>query len=315
MGQRAVEASLPRRDPSDDDRPARRRAEVVYLGGRFLEPAESPAVSLFDRGYLFGDTVFETLRAYGGVPFRLARHLQRLEYSARALGITLPAASEELDALVRAAMARSRLLDAYIRVTVSRGEGPGGISPAGCDRPVLSIVVRPLEPYPAEAYARGIRSEVVATRRIPASCIDPAAKCGNYLPSILARRELDRAGMIEGVQLAVDGQVVSGTVSNLFLVEGGRLRTPHLASGCLPGITRSAVLELAAGVGVVPSEERVDVPDLHRADEVFFTNSLMECLPVAQIGEHRLGEAPGPWTRELHAALRALVTREVSSTT
>jgi branched-chain amino acid aminotransferase len=290
-----------------------RSGGVVYLDGRFLADGETPQVSLFDRAYLFGDSVFETLRAYRGMAFREEQHLQRLGYSARALGIDLPVAGAELRGLIRAAMGKSGLQDAYVRVTVSRGEGGGTISPAGCDKPVLSIIVRPRKPYPAEAYARGIPSAVVETRRVPPACIDSRAKCGNYLPSILARRELDRQGMIEGVQLAVDGHVVCGTVSNLFLVDGARLRTPDLASGCLPGITRAAVLELAPSLGLEPREERLTVADLSRADEMFFTNSLMECLPVARIGEHAFGEAPGPRTRAIHGALTLLIDREVEA--
>lgn len=287
--------------------------QVVYLGDRFLEPGEEPRVSLFDRGYLLGDSVFETLRAYKGVPFRLDQHLHRLQYSARVLGIVLPLGLGELRSLVLEAVRRAELDDAYVRVTVSRGEGPPGVSPSQCGQPLLSVIARPLQPYPAEAYARGIRSAVVRARRIPDVCIDSRAKCGNYLPSILGRRELDEQGMIEGVQLAVEGHVCGGTVSNLFVIEGRRLRTPDLASGCLPGITRAVLLELAPGLGLQPVEERLQVEDLTRADEMFFASTLMECLPVASLGEHTFGAVPGPHTLALHGALRSLIERETAA--
>ncbi len=283
---------------------------VVYLNGRFLAAGEPATVSLFDRGYLFGDSVFETLRGYRGSPFRLEEHLRRLEYSAGAVGIPLPASRAELAAVTREALARSGLDEAYIRITVSRGEGGGGIATAGCDRPVLSVVVKRLTPYPPEAYARGIRSAVVGTRKVPAACLDPAIKSGNYLPNIMARRELERLGMIEGVQLSVDGAVVSGTVSSLFVIRGDRLRTPSLASGCRPGVTRAAVLEVASRAGLRPCEDSLRVADLHDADEIFFANTLMECLPVAELDGRPLEPAPGPKTRAVHAALRELIERE-----
>ena len=194
----------------------------------------------------------------------------------------------------------------------SRGEGPGGIGSAGYDAPVLSILVRPLHPYPAEAYRSGIRSMVVRTRKVPCICLDPTIKCGNYLPNILARRELEAQGMIEGVQLTVEGQVTSGTVSNVFLVKDARLCTPDVASGILSGITRAALIEVAAQVGLEVVEQRIEVADLYQTDELFFANTLMECLPVAEIDGRKLAPAPGVSTQALHAAFRELVDREVS---
>lgn len=287
-------------------------ATTIYLGEAFLDCPEAARVSIFDRGYLLGDSVFETLRAYRGAAFRLEPHLDRLEHSAQVVGIVLPKPRSELRNLVHEALSRSGLEDAYLRVTVSRGEGPGGIGSAGYDAPVLSILVRPLHPYPAEAYRSGIRSMVVRTRKVPGVCLDPTIKCGNYLPNILARRELEAQGMIEGVQLTVEGQVTSGTVSNVFLVKGARLCTPDVASGFLPGITRAALIEVAAQAGLEVVEQRIEVADLYQTDELFFANTLMECLPVAEIDGRKLTPAPGVSTQALHAAFRELVDREVS---
>jgi branched-chain amino acid aminotransferase len=285
---------------------------IICLDGTFCEPGDAK-VSLFDRGYLLGDSIFETLRVYGGAPFRLDRHLDRLEYAARVTGIGVPIGREVIVELVDEAIRRGGQGAASIRITVSRGEGPQGISPQGCDHPVLSIVVRELAGYPESAYRTGIRTKIVSARRVPAACLDPAIKCGNYLPGILARRELDADGMIEGVQLGVDGQIVCGTVSNVFLVAGRRLRTPDPTSGCLPGITRAAVLEIAASVGLEPVEERIEPFDLDAADEMFFANSIMECLPVAKCQLHCFGAVPGPATLAVHAALRALIARETGA--
>ncbi|MCE9545402.1 MAG: aminotransferase class IV, partial [Planctomycetia bacterium] len=247
---------------------------IVYIDGRFTTASEAK-VSLLDRAYLFGDSVFDTLRTYQGVPFRLGQHLDRLMHSARVLGIPLHQNCAELAELTQETVRRSGLDEAYVRITLSRGEGGRGLSPVGCDQPVLSIIARPLSPYPAEAYRDGIRSMTVNTRRVPAACLDPSIKCGNYLPSIMARRELDVVGMIEGVQLGVNGTVVCGTVSNLFIVRDGELRTPDVASGCLPGVTRAAILELAAEIGLKCIETTLRPADLAAADEMFFCNTLM----------------------------------------
>jgi len=282
---------------------------LAYLDGEFRD-ANTARVSLFDRAYLYGDSIFETLRSYDGVPFRLAGHLDRLEHASRLTGIALTENREELTALVHETLARSGHREATIRVTVSRGEAAHGIGTAGCDAPVLSIIVRHLVGYGEQAYRRGVRSKVVGVRSVPAACLDPAMKCGNYLPNIMARRELEVDGMIEGVRLGVDGQVVGGTVSNVFLVDGDRLRTPHLASGCLPGITRAAVLEIAAGAGLKTEEDRVEPAELARADEMFFTNTIMECLPVARIDDHGFSDVPGPATAAIQQRFEELVRQE-----
>jgi branched-chain amino acid aminotransferase len=167
--------------------------------------------------------------------------------------------------------------------------------------------------YPADAYENGIQSKVVEPRRVPAACLDPTIKCGNYLPNILARRELERHGMLEGVQRAVEGHVVGGAVSNVFLIQGRRLRTPDRGSGILPGITRAALIEVAGEAGLDVSEERLQVDDLYSADEMFFANTLMECLPVAAIDGRAFAPAPGELTRALHRAFHELLGREAAS--
>jgi branched-chain amino acid aminotransferase len=277
-------------------------APLVYLGDRFLASPDEAKVSLFDRGYLFGDSIFETLRAYTGRVFALDAHLDRLEHASAATGIRLPRDRAALAALVGEAVVRSGLSNAYVRITVSRGEGGHGLGTVGCDAPVLSIVVRDLTTYKPAAYELGIDTKVVRTRKVPASCIDPDTKTGNYLPSVLARRELEVDGMIEGIQLSVDGQVVSGTISNLFLVCGDRLRTPDEASGCRRGVTRGVLLDLARAMDVGTDVTPITVDDLGRADEAFFANTLMECLPIRRID---------PYDRALRSAAAASITRRL----
>lgn len=280
-----------------------------YVNGEYFASPEEAKVSLFDRGYLLGDSIFATLRTYGGSVFRLDDHLRTFAHGADVLGMTPPRV-EDVRTIVRECVARSGLAEAYLRITMSRGEGPPGLGIAGYDHPVLSVIVRPLHRYPAVAYAEGIASTIVRTRKVPAACLDPSLKTGNYLSAIQARRELARSGMIEGIQLAIEGHVVSGTISNVFAISGNVLRTPDVESGCRPGITRAVVLELASSVGLIAREETLDVEDLLHADEVFFTNTVMECLSVASIDGVVLPKAPGRQGLAIRAAFEALVERE-----
>lgn len=275
---------------------------VVFLRDRFVVPEEAK-VSLFDRGYLYGDAVFETLRSYGGRTFRLFAHLERLEAAARRLGIAPP---RDVDAIVRQALDRFGDGDASVRITLSRGEGAPGITIRGDERPTFSVVVRTFAPRPPDAP--GIASGFATTRKIPRQCLPSELKTANYLSSVLARRELDARGMSEGAQLSIDDRVVSGTASNVFFVDAhGVLVTPDAASGCREGVTREALLELAGGnIETRP----VAAHELATAREIFFCNSLVECLPVASFEGRAFAAAPGPITRRLHSALRARISAE-----
>lgn len=280
-----------------------------YVNGEYFASQKEAKVSLFDRGYLFGDSIFATLRTYGGSVFRLDEQLRAFARGAQVLEMAAPS-EEQVRGIVRECIARSGLVEAYLRITMSRGEGPPGLEIEGCDNPIFSVIVRALQRYPAVAYAQGIASAVISTRRVPAACLDPSLKTGNYLSVVQARRELSRNGMIEGVQLAIDGKVVSGTISNIFAVRGNELRTPSVESGCRPGVTRAVVLELASSVGLIACEEPLELQDLLQADEVFFTNTIMECLPVASIDGVVLPKAPGRHSQAIRAAFDALVARE-----
>ncbi len=284
-------------------------AGLVWMDGAFMAPEEA-RVPLLDRGYLLGDSVFATARAYGGRIFRLPAHVAGLEAAAAGLGMALDPAGEALGACVGETLARSGLGEAAVRLTLSRGVGPGGLATAACTAPRLSIWVRPFADSRLAAGEAGIISATVATRRIPPECLDPAWKTGAYLPNILARRELESRDMAEGVMLNLAGAPVSGTVSNLFLVHEGRLLTPSVESGCRPGIVRAAVLDLAGQSGLQTQACALDQGLLAAASEVFFTNSLMEILPVAQLDGRALAGRHGPVTSALMEAFSALVTAE-----
>jgi branched-chain amino acid aminotransferase len=284
---------------------------IVYLNGDFV-PGEEAKVSLFDHGYLFGDSIFETLRSYDGTLFRLDAHLDRLLDSARYMKMTLPASRTELGDLCYQTLARSGLSEAYLRVTVSRGVSERGIDPERCPRPTLSIVAKEPPAYPAEGYVAGIPTVIVGVRKVADEALSGRVKGGNFQNHILAKLELNQHGVIEGFLLNPQGFVVEGTVSNVFLVKNGAVRTPSGACGCLEGITRNAIMEIAGRQLGVPVEAGfLTRYDLYTADECFLTNTLMEVLPVNRVDGRPIGDGrPGPVTLKLAALYKRLVGAE-----
>ena len=283
---------------------------AVYFDGRFVGPNEDEArVPVIDPGYLLGEGVFATMHGYDGVCFRAERHLQILARGAALFGMTLPAGIERILAIADEAASRTRVRDAYVRVTVTRS--------ADDTRPRLSVISRPLDVPSADDYARGVASTIVAPRRIPPACLDGTIKMTSYGPQVLARREAASKGVGagEGIVLAIDGSLACGTMANLFVVRGDALLTPSLESGCRAGVTREAVLELAARVGLTAREERLDPAALFDADEAFFTSSRVECLPIASVDGRAIGSGAHPRTTEIRAALRAVVTDECTRAT
>lgn len=247
-------------------------------------------VSLFDRGYLLGEGAFATMRAYRGRCFRGDRHLAQLARAAEAFGLSLPR-----DAAARAdeAAARVGAEDARVRVTVSEG--------------AFSIIAEPLAAPSEHDYAHGVEVVTVRARRVPPACFDGAIKSLSYAPSMLAQREARARGAAEGIQLTVDGALACGSVSNLFVVRGDELATPSLDSGCRPGVTREAVLELAARLGLRAAERRIAADEPF--DEAFLTSSRVEVLPIASFDAKPLAVKHA---RALRTAFRDLVARETA---
>jgi branched-chain amino acid aminotransferase len=254
---------------------------VVFLGDRFLGADEPALVPLADRGYLHGDSVFATLRALDGRPCAAERHLRRLFAAARCFGVAMPMGEARLTEVMTEAASRVGVPDVTLRVTASRGVGRWGLDTSGSFATTLSVVARPTTAPSEEARTRGVATKILSTRRVPAACLPPSHKTGNYLVSIAARRELE--GLVEGVQLSVDGRVSSGTISNLFLVRDGALITPDESADCRLGVTREMILELAPSLGLRAVEADVRVEDLATADEIFFASSVMLCLPVRRV--------------------------------
>ncbi len=284
---------------------------LVYVNGVFL-PREEAKISVFDHGYLYGDGIYETLRCYRGTIFLLDRHLARLERSAAAIGLSLPLSLDAIGATLKETVAKNDLADAYVRMQISRGPGEIGLDPALCPAPTMVIVAKQFKEYPAALFVQGVSVSVVSTRRNHPLSLDPAVKSTNFLNNIQAKRESIARGTYEGIMLNWEGYVAEGTISNIFTVAKGVLRTPGADAGILEGVTRDLVLSLARRAGIPCEEPRLLPADLGRADECFLTNTTMEIMPVTTIDGQTVGTgAPGPVTRTLMQAYREEVLRHV----
>lgn len=283
---------------------------LIHLNGRLVPEGEA-VVSVFDRGFLFGDGVFESMRAYHGRVFRLPRHLDRLARSAAIIGMEgLPAAAS-LEAAVVELLRSNRLEDARLRLTLTRGAGRPGDYVGAEGPPTLVISAAPFAGLAAAVVDSGVAVTVAARRAIPAECLDPAIKTTSRIASVLARREASRKGAFETLLLDAGGHLTEGTSSNLFVVAGQDLLTPAAPGGALPGVTRAAVLEVAAEAGLALRETDLPSTLLETSDEIFLTNTSWQVLPVVQVDGRRVGSGrPGPVTLDLLARYRELVRRE-----
>lgn len=285
----------------------------IHLNGRLVADSEA-VVSVFDRGFLYGDGVFESLRSVGGGPFRLDRHLRRLQRSAQGIGLDLPMQPSELAAAVVELLEANHLRDARLRVTVTRGAGrPGEYAEAHGPATLVISASAFAGPDPA-LHREGVAAAIPSRRQIPPEVLDPQIKSISRLSSVLARREARDRGAFEAILLDSLGNLTEGTVSNLFLVERGGLRTPEAPSGGLPGITREAVIEIARAAAIEVVEEALPSRRLLAADEAFLTNTSWEVLPVVRVDGRPIGSGmPGPVARRLLASYRELLGRECAT--
>jgi len=288
--------------------------DKVYFNGKIMETSEA-VIPAGDRAVLFGDSIFETVRAYGGTPFRLARHLERLEDSARTLRLSIPLSPERITEAVLSLLTENGLSgknapDARVRVTVSGGTSDG---PKGLERPGpagIFITASRLVGFPESWYREGIVLAVSGLKRNTSSPLS-AIKSGNYLDSMLARQDALDRGADDAVMLTTAGNLSEATSSNLFMAKEGEILTPDVGCGLLPGVTREAVIELCGRLEVRcrPITQGPDV--LFSCDEVFLTNSIAEVLPVKKVGDRAPAHGcPGPVTAQLSAAYRQLVEDE-----
>lgn len=280
--------------------------KYVHLNGR-LVPEDAARISPFDRGLTLGDAVFESLRAYGGRPFGLDAHLARLQRSLDAARIAVQAEGLRKaveDVLQANGFGHAEAPDAAIRMTVTRGVGGRGASPKGVGAPTVLVTATPVH-VPPEVYEKGLRVVATRRRRVPETSLDPGIKSTNYLVHVLARLEAEDAGADDALFLDAAGHVVEATQANVFAIHEGKLLTPPLAVGCLPGATRTVILRLAPGLGLTAQERALTLADLQAADEVFLSSSVTELAPVVAIEGQPVGAGvPGRLTRALHEAYR-----------
>lgn len=290
-------------------------SRVVFLQaggepGRWV-PEEQATVSVYDHGLLYGDGVFEGIRAYHGRVFRLREHIDRLYASARTIQLHIPLSKEQMAEVLLETLRRNDLSDAYIRLVVTRGRGDLGLDPRKCQHPTIFIITDAIVLYPPEFYEKGLRLITVTTRRNLPTALDPAIKSLNYLNNILAKIEVIQAGCIEGLMLNSQGYVAEATGDNIFLVQGQELITPPLFVGILPGITRQVVIELARAAHYPVREEVFTQHTVYNADECFLTGTAAEVIPVVEVDGRPIGNGqPGPITRRLIQEFRAFTQRE-----
>ncbi len=279
----------------------------IWLDGNLVEEQEAK-ISVFDHGLLYGDGVFEGIRFYNGRVFRLEEHVRRLFESARAIVLEIPWTPEEVARFICETVAANGLRDGYIRLVVTRGSGGLGLNPYLCPRASMFIIAADIQLYPEEYYVDGLEIITSATRRPAPGALMPQVKSLNYLNNIMAKIEAVQADALEAIMLNEQGYVTECTGDNIFIVRDGELHTPLISDGALNGVTRAAILELAAQQGVKTVERSMTRYDMFIADECFLTGTAAEVIPVVALDRRKIGSGkPGPVTRRLMDAYRGLV--------
>lgn len=279
----------------------------IYIDGT-LYNKEDAKISVFDHGLLYGDGVFEGIRAYNGKVFRFEEHLKRLYASARAITLSVPLSMKEMEKAVLDTLRANDLTEAYIRLVVTRGEGDLGLDPRKCPKSRVIIIAGKISLYPEELYRNGLDLITVATKRNIPEALNPCIKSLNYLNNIMAKIEANRANAPEAIMLNKDGYVAECTGDNIFIIQGNDLITPPTWVGALEGVTRAVAMELARTKLKMNAREDVFTPyNVYTADEVFLTGTAAEVIPVTTVDNRPIGDGkPGKFTRALIKEFRAL---------
>ena len=287
---------------------------LVYVDGKFVDKHKA-VVSVFDHGLLYGDGVFEGIRAYGGSVFRLADHMKRLYDSAKVIRLTIPLSRHEFTEAVLETLRKNRLKDAYIRVVVTRGAGDLGVDPSLCKNPTVFIIAEPMATGLGPKEPRSVKLIVASIRRDAVDSTSHEIKSLNYLNSIMAKMEAKAAGADDAILLDHRGFVSEASVTNVFLVKKGKVFTPSSAAGILHGITRERVVSLCSDLGIEVQERDVTPFELLTADEAFLVGTKAEILAVESVGGTRIGVAsPGPLTKKVYAEFCRVVLRPEEGT-
>jgi branched-chain amino acid aminotransferase len=279
----------------------------IFIDGQYYDE-NNAKISVFDHGLLYGDGIFEGIRAYNGRVFKLKEHIDRLYYSAKAILLTIPMSHAEMMKAVVDTCRENGLREGYIRLVVTRGVGGLGLNPNKCKRPSVIVIADKIQLYPVEFYERGLDIITVPTTRNLHNAVNPAIKSLNYLNNILAKIEANNGGCEEAIMLNSEGYVAECTGDNIFLVKGSDLLTPPLSAGALYGITRGVVMDLAREAGLRVSEPNLTRYDVFNADECFLTGTGAELVPVVKVDGRTIGDGkPGPRTRDLVKRYHQLV--------
>ncbi|PXA04251.1 branched-chain-amino-acid transaminase [Coraliomargarita sinensis] len=282
----------------------------IFMNDKLVDQAEAK-VSVFDHGLLYGDGIFEGIRLYDSCVFKLEEHLERLEYSAKAIMLELPWSRQEISDAVCETCRANGLKDGYIRLVVTRGEGSLGLSIKNCDKPQLIIIADKIQLYPQEFYEKGLEIITVPTRRINPAALPPTVKSLNYLNNILAKIEAQHLGYHEAIMLNDQGHVAECTGDNVFVIHKGELITPSASAGALKGITRDTALGISEDLGVPWREANLTRYDIWVAEELFLTGTAAEIIPIVKVDARPIGDGkPGPITAKFLERFRELVSRE-----
>jgi branched-chain amino acid aminotransferase len=282
---------------------------LIYIDGAFV-PEENAKISVFDHGLLYGDGVFEGIRAYNGRVFRLDEHLERLWDSAKTLDLAIPLSKEDLKEIILEALRKNNLRNAYIRPIVTRGKGDLGLDPRKCPKPTVIVIAVEWGAMYGDLYEKGLTGITVSVRRNPAEALPPNVKSLNYLNNIFAKIEANYKGGDEAIFFDTNGYVSEGSGDNIFVVKNGILITPPTLNN-LRGITRQVVLELAESLGIVIKEQNLGYFDLYAADEVIVTGTAAEVAPITKIDGRIISTGkPGPITRQLMEGFRRIADTE-----
>jgi branched-chain amino acid aminotransferase len=278
----------------------------IYLDGVIVDETEA-RISVFDHGLLYGDGVFEGIRFYNGRVFRLEEHVRRLYDSAKSILLQIPLTPAEMIEATTATVRANGLVDGYIRLVVTRGVGPMGLSPFKCPKASIIIIADRISLYSEEAYANGLTMATCSTRRPSHDILSPQVKSLNYLNNVMAKVEAIQAGAEEGLMLNDLGLVAECTGDNVFIIRDGVIATPPITAGALPGITRGVVIEIAREFGLPLVERDLSRHDIYTCDECFLTGTAAEVIAATKLDQRVLGTGrPGPVTQRIIARFREI---------
>lgn len=282
----------------------------IYVDGKYY-PKEEAKISVFDHGFLYGDGVFEGIRAYNGRVFKLKEHIDRLYNGARGIMINVPLTKEEMTEVVLETLRRNQLQDAYIRLVISRGAGDLGLDPKKCSKPTVVCIADKIVLYPEELYEKGMEIITAATRRNRPEGVNPQMKSLNYLNNIMAKLEANLAGAPEALLLNNEDYVAECTGDNIFIVKNGVLITPPPYVGILVGITRNAIIETAERLGIKVEEKVFTRYEVFTADECFLSGTAAEAVPVVKVDGRPIADGkPGPITKQIIKEFKELIKTE-----